>query len=732
MAYNRILAVALLSGVASLALSTEALAQNVPASPEADAASNGQNGAIQDIVVTARKREERLQDVPVAVTAVTPAALAASHITNITNLGAIAPNVNISNFANFSFNVAAVIRGIGTIDFEPSSDPAVAMFIDGVYQSSTNGSAIDFFDLDAVQVLRGPQGTLFGRNSTAGAILINTKRPTGDFGLRAQFTVGNYGQLESRGAAEAPIIQDVLAAKLSVLRATDDGYYTNFDGRPLGKKNVIAIRPSLLFTPSPNLTVYLTGQYIKDRTQQIPGVNGGTPYSAGAIGADRGDYVTTSNSSLFAYNGDDTSVTLNADLRAASGTFTLIGNYRAYGYFGFYDVDAQKLTILNVPRNERHRQYSGELRYASNFSGPFNFVTGVLALHQQYALDYTIEADGNFFAGGPFGNGPGTTQLAVRSSQKADSLSGYLQATYKITDRLSIDLGGNYSHEKKDFLFYNGFAPPGTPAVPASKSWNNFGPKAGINFKATDAVLLYASYSRGFRSGGFNGRASFLVNIGPYNVEKVDAYEVGVKSDLFDRRVRVNLSAFSNEFKGLQRPLNNPAFPVESVTTNAANARIRGVEAEITVKPTSALTLGANAAYLDAKYTSYFSNVGGGGADLSGLRLANAPKFQSHVFADLSGDIANGWVGNLHADYDHASSTYTDTANSPVGLRTPTDIVNLSASVGPQNERVKFGVFVRNLTREVYVVSSQVSFPFVNEFTLNAPRTFGGEVSFKF
>jgi iron complex outermembrane recepter protein len=732
MTYTRILVAALLSGAAGVALSTEAHAQTTSASPASDSAPGAENGTIQDIVVTARKREERLQDVPVAVTAVTSETLQAAHITNITSLGAIAPNVNISNFANFSFNVAAVIRGIGTIDFEPSSDPAVAIFVDGVYQSSTNGSAIDFFDLDAVQVLRGPQGTLFGRNATAGAILVNTKRPTGDFGLRAQATAGNYGQLEFRAAAEAPIVDGVLAAKISVLRATDDGYYTNFDGRRLGKKDVFAIRPSLLFTPSSALTVYLTGQYIKDRTQSIPGINAGTPYQAGAIGADRGDYNTTSNSSKFDYDSDDKSVTLNADLKAASGTFTLIGNYRDYGYFNFYDVDAQRLTILDVPRTERHKQYSGELRYASAFDGPFNFVTGVLALHQQYRLNYTIVADGNFFAGGPFGSGPGTTQLAVRSQQDADSLSGYLQGTFKFSDRLSIDLGGNYSHEKKDFVFFNGFAPPGTPPTPASRSWNNFGPKAGINFKATDSVLVYATFSRGFRSGGFNGRASFLANIGPYDVEKVDAYEVGIKSDLFDRRVRLNISAFNNNFTGLQRPLNNPAFPVESVTTNAANARIRGVEAELLYKPIPALTLGVNGSYLDAKYSRYFSNVGGTGADLSGLRLANAPKFQSHVFADLTGDVASGWVGNFHAEYDHMSSTFTDTANSPGGLRRPTNIVNLSASVGPQDERVKFGLFVRNLTREVYVVSSQVSFPFVNEFTLNAPRTFGGEVSFKF
>jgi iron complex outermembrane recepter protein len=713
--------------LAAVALATQAQAQTEAPDPTAEVASET---GLSEIVVTARKREEKLQDVPVSVTALTADTLEKSHITNVTELGSQVPNVNISNFANFQFNVAAVIRGIGTLDFEPSSDPAVAMFVDGVYQASTNGSAIDFFDLESVQVLRGPQGTLFGRNATAGAILIATKRPTGDFGVRGQITVGNYDRVELRGSVEAPIIDGVLAGKLSVLKSDRDGYYTNFDGRNLGKQDAFAIRPSLLFTPNDKLTVYLTGQYIKDKSQQIPGVNGGTPYEAGALGADRGDYNTTSNGP-FIYEGDDKSVTLNADLEAASGTFSLIANYRKYGYFSYYDVDATTKTVLDVSRNERHKQYSGEVRYASDFSGPFNFVAGVLGQRQDYNLSYQILSDGPFFLGGPFGSGPGTVQLPVQSQQEAKSLSGYIQGSYQITDQLSIDLGGNYSRETKDFTFFNAFA-PGFPATQVSKSWSNFGPKVGVNFKATDNVLLYASFSRGFRSGGFNGRASFLVNIGPYDVESVDAYEAGIKSDLFDRRVRLNVAVFQNDFTGLQRPLNNPAFPVESVTTNAANARIRGVEGEFLFKASDFLTIGANASYLDAKYKNFFSSLGGTGTDLSNLRLANAPKFQSSVFADVTANIGPSLIGTLHAEYEHASSAFTETFNAAVGFRKPTDIINLSASIGPENERYKVGLFVRNLTKEVYVVSSQQSFPFVNLFTLNAPRTFGGELSFKF
>src|SRR3546814_1362220 len=163
----------------------------------------------------------------------------------------------------------------------------------------------------------------------------------------------------------------------------------------------------------------------------------------------------------------------------------------------------------------------------------------------------------DLFAGGPFGSGPGSVYFSVKNNQNSSNISLYFQGTYKITKRFSVDIGGNYSREKKEFTFYDCFA-PGIPSTTVDKSWSNFGPKAGLNFKASDDVLLYASYSRGFRSGGFNGRASFFVNIGPYDVESVNVYEIGMKSDLFDRRVRLNLAIFQYDFKGLQRPLNNP------------------------------------------------------------------------------------------------------------------------------------------------------------------------------
>jgi iron complex outermembrane recepter protein len=693
-------------------------------SPEGAEPAQVPAGGIGDVVVTARKRQERIQDVPVAITALDTLALQRTNATSITDLSGIAPNVTLQNFTVAQFNLTAVIRGIGTADFEPSADPAVALFIDGVYQPASNGAAIGLLDTESLEILRGPQGTLFGRNATAGAILVRTKRPQQEWGLEALGTIGNYGQLTTAAAVTGPVVKDVLAFRLSGSVDTSQGYYKNFDGRQLGGKEIYSFRPSILFTPSPDLDIFVTGEYVRDYTDTIPPINA-FPAFGGSLGADRGDYNTTVNESLD-FKSTAKSVTTNVDYRAGIGTFSLIANHREFKYRANFDTDGTPLTVLAVDRNERHNQDSIEGRFASSFNGAFNFVAGVSYIDHRYNLLF-VGRD-SILVGLP-GSDPGLPVLVVQNAQTSKNFAAYFQGTLKFGD-LSIDLGANYGREKKDFDFLQAtvFFVPQVPQS-VSKTWSNFGPKVGINYKINKDVLAYASYSRGFRSGGFNGRAFDPRNLGPYEPEKVDAFEVGLKSDFFDRTIRLNLSAFYNKYKDLQRPFPNfvgyngtTPNPLELVTFNAAGANIKGVEGELTWRPVSELTLTASASYLDAKYDGFADPSSG--ASLDDLKLAYAPKFDSRIGAAYRLPLG-AWYGELAGDYQHTSSMFVESLNSPVGFRKPTDVVNASLTFGQQDGPLTVTGFVRNLTKEVYVVSAQPGDPFLNVFTINPPRTYG-------
>jgi iron complex outermembrane recepter protein len=713
--------------LASVALSTitVARAQTETAEPTtAQETTAEEQGQFKEIVVSARKRAERIQDVPVAITALDADALERTNATNITDLSGIAPSVTLQNFTVAQFNLTAVIRGIGTADFEPSADPAVALFIDGVYQPASNGAAIGLLDTESLEILRGPQGTLFGRNATAGAILVRSKRPKQIWGLEGLATIGNYGQLTTAAAITGPLIKDVLAVRLSASADTSQGYYKNFDGRTLGGKEIYSFRPSVLLTPTPDLDIFISGEYIRDYTDTIPPVNGFAAFG-GAIGADRGDYNSTVNETLD-FKSTAKSITLNTDYRAGFGTFSLIANHRTFKYAANFDTDGTPATVLAVDRNERHKQSSVEGRFASSFDGPFNFVAGLSYIDHDYNLLF-VGRD-SVLVGLPPAD-PGLPVLVVQNAQQSTNFAAYIQATLTFGD-FSIDAGVNYGREKKEFDFQQAtvFFVPATPQQ-SSKTWSNLGPKVGLNYKVSSDLLLYASYSRGFRSGGFNGRAFDPRNLGPYEPEKVDAFEVGVKSDLFDRTLRVNLSAFYNKYKDLQRPFPNfvgyngsTPNPLELVTFNAAGADIKGFEAEVTWRPVDGLSINGSLAYLDAQYKGFADP--GTGASLDGLKLAYAPKFDSRIGASYRIPFGN-WFAEISGDYQHTSSMFVESLNSPVGFREPTDVVNANLTMGPADGPFTVSAFVRNLTREVYVVSGQPGDPFLNVFTLNPPRSYG-------
>jgi len=728
---------------------------------------------IESVTTTARKREEPLQEAPVAVTALSGEALALKYTTDLKTLNFPAPSVNISKIGVFGNSVSVFIRGIGNGDVDATTDPPVAIFVDGVYIARPEASSLDLFDVEAIEIMRGPQGTLFGRNTTAGAIQVRTRRPSGDFDMRGRLTFGQYGHFDIRASIDVPIVQGKVDAKLAVLSTQNDGFYRDsVSGGKLGGEDSLALRPMIRFTPTENFEFTLIGEYNRARNDLLPGVNGARPGQVlcaawgycGRPRAPRGeftkaDFLVTTDHPNAANHNDVWGLTGELVWDVGPGAITWVSNYRKSDSFIEYDTDGTAAPMFYTTRDTTHKQASTELRFASSAWDDFDFVAGVYGFYQKYYLHRrTLNQNSPVAA---------IADTVSNTGQTHKSVSVFAEGNYHVTDRLTLTVGGRYSWEEKSF-FQEPFGPfpnPGPRIEPDPASWSNFGPKAGISYQVTDDALAYATYSRGFKSGGWNGRGGTPTTLGPYDPEVVDAFEVGLKSDWFGSRLRANLSLFLNEYKDLQRTvirfLPGAPNPQETVTSNAASAKIKGVEFELTAIPVEGLQLTANASYLDAKYGNFCADLDGpsffasaptspcggtvanitapGGTgpgnyllddDFSGIPLQRAPKFQLTLGATY--EIPVGDVGSvvLNANYSYISNLNVSVAGVPIAERGKVNLVDASITYKDIDGRYSVSLFGRNLTNEIYLDSiTQVSVLF-DTYGLSAPRRWGVELSF--
>ncbi|TNE58480.1 MAG: TonB-dependent receptor, partial [Sphingomonadales bacterium] len=390
-----------MGGISTGAIAVACMAVAKPvAAQEAEAGEQRQSG-VDEIIVTARKRAEPLQETPVAVTAIGGEALDRIYATDLGDLSGRAPNVLINTIGNFSSSVSVFIRGIGNGDPDSSLDPSVGIYIDGVYLPRTANSALDMFDVEQVEILRGPQGTLFGRNTTGGAINYRTKRPTGEFDIRGSITLGEFGQRDIRAAVETPIVEDVLAFKIAALSQHLDGYYTNTNtsGGPgfrspqdAGSADTFTVRPALLFTPTDSFELTIIGEYMRERSQNLPSINVSTPgqllqvvYGPETFGRDEEVRDFAWNVPGFS-NIDVWGITAEANLELGEGTLTSITNYRETDDINNNDTDGTVAPFFETLRDQPHDQFSTELRYNWVPNDRVNVVAGLYYFRQKYFL----------------------------------------------------------------------------------------------------------------------------------------------------------------------------------------------------------------------------------------------------------------------------------------------------------------------------------------------------------
>ncbi len=720
-----------LRGAAGIGISLAALATGSAAFAQ-DNAEPEDDSAFGTIVVTATKKAnaQDVQSVPLAVTAFGAEQLADQHVRTLDNLGFSVPNVQLDDvgtapgFANFS------IRGLGINSSIPSIDPTVGVFVDGVYMGISAGILFDTFDLEGVEVLRGPQGLLFGRNVTGGAVVVRTSTPDTSGGIKVEGRVAVETGLNKIASAvvSTPLIEDRLAAKLAVYYNDDDGWFTNqFNGnKDFGAAETLILRGALNFTPTD--TVQMIARYERGRV--------------------RGDGAVVSNFGLFRRESfgisvNDEGVTrndwnqatleINIDTGFGDGKITNILAYRDFKAFVASDIDSSPSFTFHADTLTRQDQWSNELRYAGSF-GAFDVTTGFYYFTQN--IDY-IEL--RKLAGGAL-------RISGGGKQDQTTLGAFFSTDWHVTDTLTLSGGLRYSWEDKAVqvqnLQGNLCDPVGTRTCSSygfndEESWQDPTFRLGAQWEPTADTLLYGFFARGFRSGGYNFRnGNPAEDPGPFDAEKQNSWEIGVKHDFGDL-LRLNVAAFHNTVFGLQREIILPVLPLGTtqVIRNSADLRLQGIEAEAVLRIGEHLTINGQVGYTDAKYKAIFF-------DLTGDRVINArdfalkpPRLAPWTYGaslNFAHDTGGGAEVTARLAYAHRDAAWSNDNNT--GLLSAGDMVDANLALESADGRWKFSVYGQNLLNDQ--TEGNVSpLPFFAGSTfssINKGRVLGAEVIFRY
>jgi len=748
--------------------------------------------AIEEVIVTAEKREANIQDVGIAVSALDQAAVERLNARDLRDLQAIIPNMTINEVGIGPSMSQVSIRGVNSQDPEKSFDPAVGTFIDGIYLGSSAYNLLDTFDLERIEVLRGPQGTLFGRNTTGGAVNAVRSRPTGELGLRASFTGGEHGREDLKAVFNTGITEN-LALKVAGYRQKDDGFWDNATpGGPKGARDRWNGSASLLWTIEDRGELLLTYDHAEDEGELPPylprGVTAPSPVPVivtdtnppvspativaafppdiwcGVVGpaecnqsgpAPAGPHFQDSELDAWTLNG-------SFDL-SEQYTLDLVLGTREHEEAVFIDFDGTANTVFDVARFQDYEQESAELRLSSELAGPVNFILGAFYFESEYQLRQAIKLDladvgAPVPPGALYVNGAGD-----EDDHEATTYALFGQADVALTDTVTLTLGLRANWDEREIFteFYDPGLPPPAPyavtdGIPAGRpltesggnddDWFELTPKIALNWAVDDDVLLYGSWTRGYNSGGFSARAGTVASVTtPFDPETIDAYEIGVKSDLLDGRLRLNAAIFMNLYDDKQEEAIQPAPPPTFTSTtvrNVAEAQIQGVEIEASALITESFRLDANLGLLNAEYEEWDGFLGAGqfistpaqpegtliAADFSSLDLRRAPDITASIVPQFFRRVGDGEF-EASAIFRYTDEMYTEILNNPRGRIPAQWLIDASLSYsfgGPERDRYMVKLFGRNITDEDEFASFTNSI--VDFSTLQVPRRWGVEL----
>ena len=690
--------------------------------------------SIEEIVVVSQKRAAavNVQNVASAVTAFDENAIGSAFADNLSDLGRLAPNVQLNQAGTFSGFANFFIRGIGISNTIRTVDPAVGVFIDGVYIGYGPTSVLDTLDVASVEILRGPQGTLFGKNVTGGAVTVQTRRPEFEFGGNIAATLGAFDRIDVQGAINVPIVDNTLAARVAFMSRNNDGFFDNQElDTTKSDIDVTVIRPSLRWTPTEELDVSLITEFYRDKGDSSASQNLDSRIEPRLLGADRtptpaivqrvfgyvppGDKYDISHNLEGYVDAAVKNIVVDANYDLGHGTATLVTGYRDVRYDTATDFDGSPFTVFHFPDNrEDQNQISAELRYASTFLDTVEFTAGLFYFAQEMEIGERRE----FFAGGTAEN-PTIARSAGLAVTDDKSYAIFGEASFTVTDRLSLVVGGRYTDEEKEItlcpftpVIFDSLSFADCPAVlNDSESWGSFAPKLGVNWQATDDILAYAFWTKGFRSGSFNARAPLAEALGPVDEEEVSSYELGLKSQLLEDRLRFNLAAYLSDYRNIQRTISDTVLigsvpQVLQVPRNAAEAEIWGFEAEATAVVFDGFRFEASVGYTNASYHAFAGidanrdGVYDPATDdplATGLEFERVPEWQYTVAANYETEIGDLGFLNFRTAYQWLDSQFVDTLNSPSLRLDSYGLLDVSASYIDPSQRYEVSVFGRNL-----------------------------------
>lgn len=741
---------------AAAAVPSKAYAQPIdqPASRSvSDAASR--NDGLEEIIVTAQRKNENLQDVPISVAAIGGAALAARGVTQVADLGGTIPGLVIGKGSG---TMQPFLRGIGNLSTALGNESSVALYMDGVFFSRLPPALFSLSNVERIEVLKGPQGTLFGRNSSGGVIQVITKDPSHDFSGRATLGYGRFDTTEGTLYVTGGL-SETLAADLSISgKYQKDGYGVNLTtGNKTGFENYFSARSKFVFDPGDDTKITLAGFYAYNRQNVAGNVYPGTthgyeslpfapaPLQPVSFWDDNRDLDSRSQAQMVG-----ASLKIEQEMPFAKLT-SISAISRTVHQLIDNDGDNSPRNDTDVDQKGHVRTISQELQLSSLPDDRLSWVAGLYYYNAKSVYDYITfrSPSGNTLPSSVQAGGTGLYIAGVdaTSVQNAKSYAGYGQITYELMDRLKVTAGVRYTHDdtsaRGSILFgvitrvAQGLPPLELAGAPNQVKVNKLTYKAVLDYQLTDDVLAYLSYSKGYKAGIFN---LLTYNRIPNKPELVDAYEVGVKSDLFDRRLRLNVAAWWMDLKNPQVQIGLAGLTFFS---NAGGARSKGIEADATLALAKGLVARASAAYTDARYTDYANavcqplnpNPPYGRirptvvCNATGNYLPRAPKFTSNVGFDYQIESRSGDI-YLTFDWQHSSGYYFQPSNDL--HQKSFEILNAQVKYQP-TENLGVVVWGKNLTSAKYTHrADEVPGPTGSTYTPAAPVTYGLTVELDF
>ncbi len=722
--------------------STAVLAQAANDTPATSTADVG----IADIIVTATKSgASALQKTPLAISAFSADQLSQTLSSNVRDLAQFIPSMNISQV---TANPVITLRGVGTNNVFNGSDPDVTMQVDGIYYARPSAQANDFIDIERVEVLRGPQGTLYGRNAIGGTINVISRKPTDDVTGEASLTVGNYGTVQGQAYISGGIVPGKVQASLSATFSRHNAYEQNIapDAAQDGVFNAErgGVRGQIRIALTDDIDATTRADYVK-QDEDLPGpyhlqrAFALAPLASGLIGNYHKVAINTPSTNKYHAYG----VSEEINIRLADNvTLKSITGFRWNNYRLTTDNDGTELDRIRGAFFETEKQQSQEFNLSAKI-GNLDAVAGLYYFHDTAFTDVSAT-------------------IIVPANIKINSLvnfftrsyAGFAQGVYHITPTLSLTGGIRYTTEKKGidvFVTRTRLAPPnatlpGFPIIfqtqPDYSAWT---PKFGIDWQATPNVLFYASATKGFKSGGTNYAANSLATAA-FNPETMWSYEGGFKADLFDRHLRLNMTAFHYDYSNLQ--IQSSISPGVVSIGNAAQAKVDGLEAEVIAKLTPTFTLSANGSLLNARYSKFTTssvaaalapliaadpryNAIRGEFDATGNKLNYAPPYSGTVAAQNDFPIGTGGgTISARADVYFQGRTYYDPQNSIYTTQAPYALINAQLSYSSPDKTFKITAFGKNLADKQYLFAFQANGVAPAGFA-GAPRTFGVRISKK-